>query len=377
MSRRPDGSHPVFGRNRLKLGTFCTNASPFLVKDPRGWEPTWAKAREAARLADAAGFEAVIPLARWKGFVEGDPSHLSHQVLDPFIFAAGVSQVTRRCAVFSTVQAATMHPVLVAKQAATLDHLSEGRCGLNVVGGWNAMDNEMFGIGGAAVVDRYAYLADWLATLRTLCSSDDEVDIVNRSFVVKSGLSRPRPVRADGIPVINAGLSDAGAMFAAQHADIALAALRSDDPGQWSADVARYKRLARETFGREIQVWTNVVVLQRDTDAEADAFMREFDSLQRDDEAVAAFLRMLGQQTSLAPGTPGFESNARRVAFGAGTLLKGSGESVARGLGALSRAGVDGVIIAWPDPVEGIARFRDGVLPLLEVAGLRERDDVA
>ena len=186
-----------------------------------------------------------------------------------------------------------------------------------------------------------------------------------------------RAVRVDGIPVINAGLSDAGARFAAQHADIALVSLRSDDPLQWSADVARYKELARETFGREIQVWTNVVVLQRGTDAEAEAFMREFDSLQRDDEAVAAFLRMLGQQTSLAPGTPGFESNARRVAFGAGMLLKGSGESVARGLGALSRAGVDGVIIAWPDPVEGIARFRDGVLPLLEVAGLRERDDVA
>jgi hypothetical protein len=61
-------------------------------------------------LADEAGFEGVVPLARWKGFVEADPEHISHRVLDPLILAAGVATVTQLIGVFSTVQVASMLP---------------------------------------------------------------------------------------------------------------------------------------------------------------------------------------------------------------------------------------------------------------------------
>jgi hypothetical protein len=45
-------------------------------------------------MADEAGLDAVVPLARWKGFMDGRPDHISHDTLDSFVFAAGVAHLT-------------------------------------------------------------------------------------------------------------------------------------------------------------------------------------------------------------------------------------------------------------------------------------------
>src|SRR3546814_9597851 len=84
-------------------------------------------------------------LFRSKGYLKDRPDHVSAYALDPFTWAAGIAQATRRAGIFVTSHAASMHPVLAAKQAATIDHISNGRLTLNVVGGWNRPELEMFG----------------------------------------------------------------------------------------------------------------------------------------------------------------------------------------------------------------------------------------
>ena len=67
--------NPLFGANRLKLGIFCTNgkgASQSLV--PEAYRASWAASVKTAQLADRAGFEAIVPYARWKGYVDGSPA---------------------------------------------------------------------------------------------------------------------------------------------------------------------------------------------------------------------------------------------------------------------------------------------------------------
>src|SRR3546814_16111910 len=73
-------------------------------------------------------------LFRSKGYLKDRPDHVSAYALDPFTWAAGIAQATRRAGIFVTSHAASMHPVLAAKQAATIDHISNGRLKLNVVG---------------------------------------------------------------------------------------------------------------------------------------------------------------------------------------------------------------------------------------------------
>ena len=84
-----------------------------------------------------------MPVARWKGY--GGEIGYADASFDTFCWAAGLLAATRNVHVFSTVHVSTVHPLVAAKQLMTIDHLSGGRSGLNVVGGWFRPELEMFG----------------------------------------------------------------------------------------------------------------------------------------------------------------------------------------------------------------------------------------
>ncbi|SMF62070.1 Luciferase-like monooxygenase, partial [Xaviernesmea oryzae] len=139
-------NNPLFGANRLKIGIFGTNgkgSAQTLV--PEIFKPTWKNVIDTAKIADDAGYEAIVAYARWKGYIQGRPDHPAGIILDPFTYAAGVAQATSHAAIFATSHAPTIHPIAAAKQCATIDIISDGRLVLNVVAGWNKPELEMFG----------------------------------------------------------------------------------------------------------------------------------------------------------------------------------------------------------------------------------------
>src|SRR5918911_3121186 len=137
-------TNPLFNDNRLKLGVFGLNVSRgCAITTAEGTlDVAWPNVRAIAKLADDAGFEAMVPVARWRGF--GGPSHLNGQSHESYTWAAGLAEATERLAVFSTSHVPTVHPIVAAKQATTIDHISGGRFPLNVVCGWYPPGLEMF-----------------------------------------------------------------------------------------------------------------------------------------------------------------------------------------------------------------------------------------
>ena len=63
---------------------------------------------------------------------------------------------------------------------------------------------------------------------------------------------------------------------------------------------------------------------------------------------------------------------ARLVVAVGGNPIVGSAADVADQLEALSELGIDGVLLSWFDFEDGLKRFNEGVMPLLERRGLRE-----
>ena len=63
-------TNPLFNDNRLKLGVFGANVSYgcAITMAEGALELTWPNARTIATMADRAGLEAMVPVARWKGF---------------------------------------------------------------------------------------------------------------------------------------------------------------------------------------------------------------------------------------------------------------------------------------------------------------------
>ncbi|AKS31522.1 LLM class flavin-dependent oxidoreductase [Mycolicibacterium goodii] len=363
--------NPLFGDNRLKLGLFCTNgpgAAQTLI--PEAPTTSWQMSVRTAQAADRAGFEAVVPFARWKGYPENQPTHRSGVVLDPFTWAAGIAAVTEKIAVFATSHAPTLHPIVAAKQAATVDHISSGRFGLNVVGGWNKPELEMFGAPLREHDERYDHLAEWLQVIRRLWSEEEEFDFHGSFFDVVGGVSAPKPVQPT-IPIMNAGGSPRGMRFAAEHADVCFIIVHGQTGAEIADQIGTYKEMARAEFGRDVRVWTHTVVVQRDTDAAAQDYLRRFSVDYEDTVSVDAWMRLQGANTQLMPPEV-MQGMRQRFAAGAGGFpLIGTADTIAERLHTLSAAGIEGVLLTWVDYDTGISDFTREVLPRLESAGLR------
>lgn len=366
-------SNPVFGKNRLKLGTFCTNgkgASQTLV--PEAPRVSWPHAVKLAQIADKAGYEAVVPYVRWKGYVKGKPNHVTGEVLDPYTFAAGIAQATQNIGVFVTTQATAIHPIVAAKQLATIDIISNGRLGVNVVGGWNQPELEMFGAPIKEHDLRYDHLAEWLKIVERLWTDENEFDHEGEFFRIVQGISNPRPIQKPHPPIMNAGGSARGKDFACEHADMCFVILTSEDPEKIRTDISDYKQYAQDKFGREVKVWTHTYVVQRDTQKEADDYLRYFAVENQDRESVDAWIAGQAAQTQILK-PEALEAFRTRWAAGAGGFpLVGTANHIADQLKMLSNCGLDGVLLTWVDYEDGMNRFNADVLPQLEAGGLRE-----
>jgi len=130
----------------FKLGTFSTNCSSGMTptKAKERWVNSWDNNLALAKLLDAAGIDFMLPIARWIGY--GGATDFHGGVLETMTWAAGLLASTKDISVFATIHATANHPVVVAKQLATIDQIGHGRAGLNIVAGWNKPEYEALGL---------------------------------------------------------------------------------------------------------------------------------------------------------------------------------------------------------------------------------------
>jgi FMNH2-dependent dimethyl sulfone monooxygenase len=140
-----EASNPLFSDRKLRLGTFSSNLSGgCAISSIDGvLEADWTSTLTLAQLADEMQFEALVPVGRWKGF--GGVTNFNGAGFESFSWAAGIGSATKYSGVFATSHVPTIHPVMAAKQATTIDHITGGRFSLNIVTGWYQPEIEMFG----------------------------------------------------------------------------------------------------------------------------------------------------------------------------------------------------------------------------------------
>jgi len=354
--------NPLFNSNRMKLGTFSTNCSygATATTAEGGLELTWENTRAIAMASDAAGFEALVPVGRWKGF--GGLTDFNGASFEVFTWAAGLAEATSYSAVLATSHVPVVHPLVSAKQGSTIDHISSGRFALNVVCGWNPDEFAMFGSGALRSHDEgYAYADEWIQILRRLWTSEDEFDFTGDFFEMSGGISRPRPVQRPHPPIMSANNSEIGQRFAAKYADLSFIGIRAGGEGDWKRLIDGHKRLAREEFGRELQVWTHASVICRPTRQEAEQAY-QYIAVERGDTEGDPIRRM---------NRPVPPNALRRIPGWGGFPLIGTPESIVDDLEALSSAGIAGCLLSWVDYENEQRQWIEQVLPLMEQAGLR------
>src|SRR5262249_14874030 len=147
---------------RLKIGLFGANCSSgrSATTVPERWSASWPDCLRLARMAETAGIDFMLPIARWEGY--GGASGLPGRSLENIACAGGLVAAAERIAVLATVHAPLFNPLIAAKEFVTADHIGEGRFGLNLVVGWNEGEFEMFGVDQREHEARYAFAQEWL-----------------------------------------------------------------------------------------------------------------------------------------------------------------------------------------------------------------------
>ena len=117
-----------------------------------------------------------------RGALEGfwGPTNFNGSAFETYTWAAGLAAATTHISLFSTSHVLTTHPIVAAKQSATIDHISNGRFALNVVCGWFQDEFDMFGLSLRDHDALYDYAAEWLAIVRRLWSTEREWEFEGR-----------------------------------------------------------------------------------------------------------------------------------------------------------------------------------------------------
>ncbi len=363
--------NPLFGPRKLKLGTFSSNLSHgcAISKIEGTLKADWPSTSELARMADAMEFEALVPVGRWKGF--GGTTNFNGAGFESYTWAAGIGAMTKKSGIFATSHVPTVHPVMAAKQATTIDHITNGRFSLNVVTGWFQPEIEMFGEPQMDHDTRYERAIEWLEIIKLLWTREEEFDFDGRFYRIKAGWLQPKPIQKPYPVVMNAGGSDKGREFVARYCDVAFTALVSHEPDAMAAQVAAYKRAAWEARQVELPVWTNAYIVQGETEQEARRFFNHYVHEEGDWEACDNLLRQLGINSETFPAAALRELKVHFIGGWAGYQIVGTKEQVVEGLLRLSKAGFDGVILSWARYVEGMREFQRATYPLLVQAGWR------
>ncbi len=191
---------------------------------------------ECARKAEAGLFDSIFladVLGLWND-VRATPFNW----LEPITTLAAVSMATKHIGMIATASTTYTEPYNLARQFASLDHISRGRIGWNIVTTWSHQAGSNYGGLQVTHADRYERAEEYMAVVNGLWDSwaDDAVaddragglyadptkvraiDHKGAHYQVKGPLNLPRSPQ--GRPVyVQAGSSDTGRDFAARHAE--------------------------------------------------------------------------------------------------------------------------------------------------------------
>ncbi|MEP7454723.1 LLM class flavin-dependent oxidoreductase [Phyllobacterium sp. SB3] len=279
--------------------------------------------RRLAEAAERAKLDAIFiadHLGIWDGYGSG-LAHYANPRLEPLSLVSALSAVTRDIGFMVTASSSYNEPFNTARLFASIDHVSNGRIGWNVV--TSALEEEAANFGRDSNIDhaqRYERAAEFLDVAKALWDSwDDDALVIDKTsglfahrerihylnhhgkhFKVKGPLNVPRPPQGHPV-IVQAGSSDAGKNLAAQHADVHFAVLRSEAEGlAYRADMngrlAKYDR-APESF----KLLPGILPIVAESASEAQEKHEILETLMLDEVAIDLLSSWAGLDLSVYP----------------------------------------------------------------------------
>lgn len=355
----------------VKFAYWVPNVSGGLVVSKIEQRTSWDidYNRRLAQIAEDAGFDYALSQIR---FTAGYGAEYQHESVS---FSHALLAATTRLKVIAAVLPGPWHPVVLAKQIATIDHLTKGRIAVNVVSGWFKGEFTAIGEPWLEHDERYRRSEEFIQALKGIWTEDN--------FTLKGDFYRfhdytlkPKPVQKPHPEIFQGGSSRAARDMAARVSDWYFTNGNTVEGVKAQVDDIRAKA-ARNNH--QVKVGVNAFVVVRDTEEEARAVVQEIID-KADPEAVRAFGDAV---TQAGKASPEGEGNWAKSSFedlvqyndGFKTNLIGTPRQVAERIVALKAVGVDLVLTGFLHFQEEVEYFGKHVIPLVrELEAARQKE---
>jgi pyrimidine oxygenase len=313
--------------------------------------------------AEGYGLDFVLSMIKLRGF--GGKTEFWEHNLESFTLMAGLAAVTSRIKIYATCATLVVPPAYAARMANTIDSISHGRFGLNLITGWQKPEYSQMGLwpGDEHFKHRYQMLDEYAGILRELWATGVS-DFKGTYYQMDD--CRVRPLPQGDMKIICAGSSDEGLAFSAKWADYAFCLGKGvNTPTAFAPNNARLDK-ALEKTGREVSVFVLVMIIAADTDEEA--FGNWIRYREGADQDAIAWLGEQGaaDKTSTTTNVRQLADKESAVNLNMGALV-GSYASIARMLDEMAEVpNTGGVLLTFDDFEKGIVDFGEKIQPLMK-----------
>ena len=323
-----------------------------------GMSATWPYVQRLARRSEEIGFDLTLIAELFLNDIQGAAA----PALDAGSTAAALAAVTSKLELMVAVRPTFHHPATLAKQAANIDHISNGRLSLNVVSSWWKDEARRYGGTFDEHDDRYARTAEWLDIVKGAWT-EPSITYTGKYYQVDELIVQPKPVASWSRPhpvLYAGGESEAGKSLIASQCD---AFVMHGDPVERVAPKVADMRARRERAGgRPLQFGMAAYAIVRDTEAEAQRELERITNVQPGSPGYHNYQDWIGntqleQQVSLQD----YSVSNRGLRAG----LMGTPEQVADRIRAFESSGVGLLLLQCSPQLEEMERFAEQVMPLV------------
>lgn len=323
--------------------------------EDEGMAATWPEVKRLAQRSEEIGYDITLIAELFMNDIKG----IDAPSLDAWSTAAALAAVTERLELMVAVRPTFHEPAILAKQAANIDQISNGRLALNVVSSWWADEARRYGIHFEEHDDRYARTEEWLKVLNGAWT-DPRFSHSGKHYKVEETVLEPKPVRKPRPPIYAGGESEAAKRLITRDCD---AYVTHGDPVDRVVPKVADIQQRREALGLEPMLYGMAAyAIVRETEEDAQ--------------------RELARITNVSPGSPGYGNYQDWISHtrleqqvsledysvsnrGLRAGLVGTAEQVADKILALEEAGVGLLLLQFSPQFEEMERFAESVIPLV------------
>lgn len=340
----------------------CNGDTDLLGHMPDQYKSSWDNASRIVMKADSLGYRNILC-----------PS--SYQVgQDTLPFVAAMAPLTRQMNMLAAVRCGEIHPPMLARTLATIDHILEGRLTVNIIS--SDLPGEKL-----TSEARYQRSREVIEILKQAWTQD-RINFKGEFYEIDLPTEPVKPYQQNGGPLLYfGGYSPAGVDLCAEHCDVYLMWPATEDVLQQQMETMSQKAA---DYGRKVDFGLRVHVIVRETEEEARAWARHLVSALDDDKGEeirnrAQDAKSLG--VSLQSGLrneaddegyaePYLWTGIGRARSGCGAALVGTPDQIITKIERYKAMGIRSFIFSGYPHLQECELFGKLVLPRLETVSL-------